>query len=51
MNLLVSTGVVVILAIAGCIAMEEDYSATRNSWQGASYDAVIAQWGQPARAR
>ena len=24
-----------------------DYSATRASWHGASYDAVVAQWGQP----
>jgi hypothetical protein len=35
--------------LAGCATVEQDYSATRNSWQGASYDAVLAQWGQPQR--
>ncbi|MDB5811502.1 MAG: hypothetical protein JWN94_3624 [Betaproteobacteria bacterium] len=38
-----------IVVLAGCATIEEDYSATRNSWQGASYDAVLAQWGQPQR--
>jgi len=42
-------GVIVAVLAGGCAAMEEDYSAARNSWQGASYEAVIAQWGQPAR--
>ncbi len=27
-----------------------DYSATRNSWQGARYETVVAQWGAPARS-
>ena len=37
--------------VAGCAATspEIDYSATRASWQGAPYDAVVAQWGQPGR--
>jgi len=37
--------------VAGCATTspEIDYSATRASWQGAPYDAVVAQWGQPGR--
>ena len=36
---------------AGCATTptEIDYSATRAGWQGAPYDAVVAQWGQPVR--
>lgn len=38
--------------LAGCATApppEIDYSATRASWQGVPYDAVVAQWGQPGR--
>jgi hypothetical protein len=37
--------------LAGCVTTptEVDYSATRAGWQGAPYDAVVAQWGQPVR--
>jgi hypothetical protein len=39
------------LLVAGCATAptEVDYSATRAGWQGAPYDAVVAQWGQPVR--
>ena len=39
------------LLVAGCATPpnEIDYSATRAGWQGAPYDAVVAQWGQPGR--
>jgi hypothetical protein len=38
-------------ALSGCATQsaEVDYSATRAGWQGAPYDAVVAQWGQPVR--
>jgi|RhiMethySRZTD1v2_1073278.scaffolds.fasta_scaffold439949_2 hypothetical protein len=38
-------------ALVGCATQstEIDYSATRAGWQGAPYDAVVAQWGQPQR--
>ena len=35
--------------LAGCATPAVDYSATRAGWQGAPYDAVVAQWGQPQR--
>ncbi len=41
----------IVLLLAGCATPEAfDYSATRNSWQGARYEAVVAQWGAPARS-
>src|SRR3954471_24047414 len=41
----ISAGLVLV-ALAGCATSEVvDYSATRASWQGAPYDAVVAQWG------
>jgi hypothetical protein len=38
-------------ALGGCATQsaEIDYSITRAAWQGAPYDAVVAQWGQPQR--
>ena len=37
------------IALAGCATPDVDYTATRAGWQGAGYDTVVAQWGQPAR--
>lgn len=33
--------------LAGCATMA-DVEKARRSWQGATYDEVVAQWGQPA---
>lgn len=46
---LLSATAAVSLALAGCATPDVDYSATRAGWQGAGYDTVVAQWGQPAR--
>ena len=35
------------LALGGCATPDVDYSSTRAGWQGAPYEAVVAQWGQP----
>jgi len=45
----ISASALVAMALTGCAttAPEVDYTATRASWHGASYDAVVAQWGQP----
>jgi hypothetical protein len=41
----------VLVLLAGCATPEPfDYSAARNSWQGAPFEAVVAQWGAPARS-
>jgi hypothetical protein len=34
------------LLLAGCASIEK----TKNSWQGAHYDEVIARWGAPYRS-
>jgi len=44
---LLSATAAISLALSGCATPDVDYSATRAGWQGAPYDAVVAQWGQP----
>ena len=46
-----STYIAACTLLAACASAppDVDYSATRASWQGAPYDAVVAQWGQPQR--
>ena len=34
------------LSLAGCASIEK----AKSSWQGASYDEVIARWGAPSRS-
>jgi hypothetical protein len=41
----------VLVLLAGCATPAVDYSATRNSWQGAPYEAAVTQWGAPTRSR
>ena len=41
--------VLIVVLLAGCQSIGENYAAARDSWQDASYDLVIAQWGQPSR--
>lgn len=36
--------------LAGCASLERDLQPVRDSWQGASYDEVVAKWGKPARS-
>ena len=40
-----------LVLLAGCAsAPTGDVTAARSSWQGATYDEVIASWGTPVRA-
>ena len=34
--------------LAGCASFDADNSADKQAWLGASYDEVVARWGQPA---
>jgi hypothetical protein len=38
------------LALAGCAAMDGDFTAARQSWRGATYDEVVKAWGVPSRS-
>jgi hypothetical protein len=31
------------------VTVEQELDQAKNSWQGASYDEVVARWGPPAR--
>jgi hypothetical protein len=46
---LLSATAAISLALGGCVTPDVDYSSTRAGWQGAPYDTVVAQWGQPVR--
>ena len=41
-------GLLLALLLAGC-ATGGDIQGARDSWQGASYDDVVARWGAPGR--
>jgi hypothetical protein len=32
------------------VTVEQELDQARNSWQGASYDEVVARWGPPSRS-
>jgi hypothetical protein len=38
-----------LLVLAGCAAAPPGVPEAKQSWQGASYDTVVARWGQPTR--
>jgi hypothetical protein len=38
------------LLVASCASVERDLQDTRASWQGATYEDVVARWGQPTRS-
>ena len=38
------------LVLYGCASIERDVSEAKASWQGATYDEVVRQWGVPARS-
>jgi hypothetical protein len=42
--------VLLIALLAGCTALPVDLTATRDSWQGARYETVVALWGVPTRS-
>jgi hypothetical protein len=35
--------------LTACASVDRDLGATRASWQGASYDDVVARWGPPTQ--
>jgi len=47
-----SAAVAGLILLAGCATPTPpaDVSAARSSWQGATYDEVVAVWGVPARS-
>ncbi len=38
------------VALAACASLDADLRAARGSWRGASFNEVVAAWGQPARS-
>ena len=38
-----------LLLLAACASVQEDLDQAKASWQGASYDEVVARWGPPVR--
>jgi hypothetical protein len=47
-----SSAAVLILLLAGCAANPSggDVAGARTSWNGATYDEVVAKWGTPVRS-
>jgi hypothetical protein len=39
--------ILVSLLLGGCATMDRDLTAEQDSWYGATYDEVVARWGQP----
>lgn len=39
-----------VLLLAGCATPDADMAGARGTWNGASYDEVVLQWGAPARS-
>jgi hypothetical protein len=40
----------ILVLLAGCATQPVDLAATKESWQGARYETVVALWGPPARS-
>jgi hypothetical protein len=38
------------LLLAGCALWSSGNTAARDTWQGASYEEVVARWGAPVRS-
>src|SRR5207249_2281042 len=47
-----SSSLILALVVAACstVTVEQELDQAKNSWQGASYDEVVARWGPPARS-
>lgn len=50
MNLRNLTLNTLLAVLAGCATGPVDYTATREGWQGARYETVVAMWGAPTRS-
>ena len=44
--------IVALFLLAGCstVTVEQERDQARDSWQGATYDELVARWGPPARS-
>ena len=43
-------GALFVILLAGCASLGTDVNVARDSWQGATYDAVVSRWGTPVRS-
>lgn len=43
------TGALFVVLLAGCASLATDVNVARNSWHGATYEAVVSRWGTPVR--
>ena len=41
--------IVLLVLLAGCATTNGDIQGARDSWNGATYDEVVARWGAPHR--
>jgi len=43
-------GALFVVLLAGCASLATDVNVARDSWHGATYDAVVSRWGAPVRS-
>ena len=43
-------GTLLVVLLAGCASVGTDVNVAKDSWQGATFDAVVSRWGTPARS-
>ncbi len=43
-------GALFVILLAGCASVGTDVNVAKDSWQGATYDAVVSRWGTPVRS-
>ena len=43
-------GTLLVVLLAGCASMGTDVNVAKDSWHGATFDAVVSRWGTPTRS-
>ncbi len=43
-------GTLFVILLAGCASTGVDVNVAKDSWHGATYDAVVSRWGTPTRS-
>jgi uncharacterized membrane protein len=43
-------GALFVVLLAGCASLGSDINVAKDSWHGATYDAVVSRWGTPVRS-
>lgn len=43
-------GALLVVLLAGCASLGTDVNVAKDSWHGATFDAVVARWGTPTRS-